>query len=691
MSLVELAVFNEQILEHSKKQQAAESQKVVEQRQTLKLEPHRLRSGMTVSIVTPTTLDRSSFLELCCYMVQYQSYAHIEEWLLLNASASRKEQRQLKATVDRLCAQFPRVAGLVRHIRYPLDAPRGIGAIRNFYNRHVKGDVVVCFDDDDFYPPERVEHVVTTFAANPGVHLVACSGLCIFDVDLNKIFKFRQMHNNHGTNNTFGYTRLYARLRQYDQDRCYGEEASFTNNFSEPVVQLDMYDSLLNIAHASNTVNKRKNIMMNYLYPSSHRYITETDYQLHHFIKDPALLRLFNDKLQLDMPRDDWPVFPFDIVYYCGMSMPWQPTDTHLGGSEQAVKRLSEAWVALGYRVAVYTTLSQGDHAGGDSLATDSQQARQQDEGLVQHLGVHYFSYQQFKRRRRYSTVILWRPAGVRPFLKYNLHCQRLLVDLHDNFTAHSEELLNTLSAHVHAIDRIMVKSNFHKLSLETAAKQLNLKADALSAKVAVLPNGVRVQEFSRCPAGVQRQPHRFCYASCYTRGLRELLLHTWPIIKGAVPDAELHVYYGMDLVPDKNFIAEMRWLLKSHGVTDHGRQGMAAIIEEKHRANFQLYFTPSPAETDCISVRESLAAGCIPILSMFNVFGEREGLHLNVNSWGQEGYERVGEIIVQILQDVEWNAKLEGERERFRSSPTLITWKQVAAAWVEQLAPLSK
>ena len=36
-----------------------------------------------------------------------------------------------------------------------------------------------------------------------------------------------------------------------------------------------------------------------------------------------------------------------DIIYYCGLSNgnKWDPTDKSLGGSEQAVIKLSELWV----------------------------------------------------------------------------------------------------------------------------------------------------------------------------------------------------------------------------------------------------------------------------------------------------------------------------------------------------------
>ncbi|MFM7792545.1 MAG: glycosyltransferase family 1 protein, partial [Microcystis panniformis] len=39
--------------------------------------------------------------------------------------------------------------------------------------------------------------------------------------------------------------------------------------------------------------------------------------------------------------------------------------------------------------------------------------------------------------------------------------------------------------------------------------------------------------------------PYRLVYASRYYRGLESMLKHGWPIIKAAIPAAELHLYYG--------------------------------------------------------------------------------------------------------------------------------------------------
>jgi len=76
-----------------------------------------------------------------------------------------------------------------------------------------------------------------------------------------------------------------------------------------------------------------------------------------------------------------------------------------------------------------------------------------------------------------------------------------------------------------------------------------------------------------------------------------------------------------------------MAMLMSQPGVMDHGRVSSHLVAREKWRSTFHLYVTDTDAEIDCISIKESLATGCIPLLSKFGVFPEREGFHFEVLS----------------------------------------------------------
>jgi glycosyltransferase involved in cell wall biosynthesis len=154
-----------------------------------------------------------------------------------------------------------------------------------------------------------------------------------------------------------------------------------------------------------------------------------------------------------------------------------------------------------------------------------------------------------------------------------------------------------------------------------------------------------------------------------------------WPIIYQLEPRAELHVYYGMTNIKDEESINVLKEVLSQPGVMDHGRQPLEIIAREKHRSSFQLYVTNTPIEIDCISIRESLATGCIPLLSNFGVFGDREGIHFDLNPTDIKSYQNIALKIIQLMKQPEL---LNGYREKIKKSPLLINWEQVAKEWIK-------
>jgi hypothetical protein len=111
-------------------------------------------------------------------------------------------------------------------------------------------------------------------------------------------------------------------------------------------------------------------------------------------------------------------------------------------------------------------------------------------------------------------------------------------------------------------------------------------------------------------------------------------------------------------------------------GVIDHGRQPIEMIVREKYMSSFQLYITNTIAEIDCISIRESLVAGCIPLISNFGVFAEREGIHFNLIDTDNELMKEIAINIVKIANEKD---KMNILREVFKKSSTILDWSTVA------------
>ena len=136
-----------------------------------------------------------------------------------------------------------------------------------------------------------------------------------------------------------------------------------------------------------------------------------------------------------------------------------------------------------------------------------------------------------------------------------------------------------------------------------------------------------------------------------------------------------------MEHIYDESYKNRLRQLMSQPGVMEHGRQSMDMVIREKHMSTFHLYLSTSVAEIDCISVRESLVAGCIPIISNFGVFAGRHGLQFN---WDPSNKELGKSVASDIINKMNNKQFIESARTQLMGSNTIIGWNDVAKQWLQ-------
>jgi hypothetical protein len=525
---------------------------------------------------------------------------------------------------------------------------------------------VVCFDDDDYYPPERVSHAVYMLIMQ-GKQIAGCDKMYFYDVFLDTVYQFygfifNDTPGTHSTNNCMAYWRSYLYNHKYNPDDTYSEEESFTNKFSVPMVQLDSEKTVLMFSHESNTYNKRQLIYGAYYLPQDAKYLIKTNLTLSDFIKDKNILDSYKSIFApMIEPKDS----EFDIVYFTGGMAPrWSPLFEDLGGSEQAIKYLAPLWAAKGKKVVVYGNIV--------------------DAPLV-YKGVLFESYLKCRFQDRFRTIIMWRYPGVYPYMDlFRIQAKKLIIDLHNHQNFVNKFIQDCHSARKNHIDCIMVKSEFHgKLTLETMAPSGPMGIGSTPTIISI-PNGLRIDKFNVTPPNVSRNRFRMCYCSCYSRGLERILTSIWPLLYRLEPRLELHVYYGMELLGNKEFVDNMRMLLSQPGVMDHGRQPVEVINYEKHMSTFHLYYTDSLLETDCISIRESLVAGCIPIISNVNLFSIRDGIQIPWLPNDEASNKTVAESILGFIRLPE--ADLNAIRDKLSRSKTIFDWSVVADEWMKYI-----
>jgi glycosyltransferase involved in cell wall biosynthesis len=592
----------------------------------------------TVSIVTITQLKRFTCLEILKDIIESQTYKNIIEWVIVEGS----KDEDIAASAEQL-KQFKASSDLMIPIIYLEKLPgEKLGALRNKGNKACSGDITVVMDDDDYYPVNRVKHAVEQLQASSKL-IAGCSAMYIYDYILEKLCKFKGFGENHSINSCFAWKKKYLEKHSHDESKESGEEPSFTNDFKEPMIQLDPEQTLVQSSHCHNTFNKREILTggISKIAQSN----SEVSRPVTDLIKEPFFTR-YKSIFSIESKSK------YDIVYFAGgFCLPWDPKSKALGGSEQAIVQLAESWTKLGKKVAVYGLIPETSMDGVD-----------------------YFDWKKFPFNEQHDIVVLWRTYGMVCGIPFPLKAKHIWLDLHDgNFP---KELMEMWFRYNQKITKVFLKSNFHK---ELFEKYLRVKLD--SARYTIIPNGVRIENFSQNKDMVQRNPYRFTYCSCYTRGLFPILQFIWPIIKQIEPRAELHVYYGMHGVKDEEFKKVITQLLSSKGVMDHGRQPLEIIAREKYMSNFHIYLSNSETEIDCITVKESLVTGAIPIISNFGVFKDREGIKFELGDMSQETFAKIALKIVELMRD----PKLDQLRETLKKSKTIIPWIDIAAKWIQE------
>jgi glycosyltransferase involved in cell wall biosynthesis len=173
----------------------------------------------------------------------------------------------------------------LRYIR--LNEKLLIGAKRNILNREAKGSILVAMDDDDYYCPKRVSHVVKKFTLHPTIQVAGSTEIYLYYTDIQKIFKFGPYAPNHATNGTMAWRKQYANTHSYDETVAFAEEKAFLVDYTTPLVQLDPLQVMLVMSHSDNTYNKK------HMRDGRNPFVKSTAFKLSQFIKSATLRRFY--------------------------------------------------------------------------------------------------------------------------------------------------------------------------------------------------------------------------------------------------------------------------------------------------------------------------------------------------------------------------------------------------------------
>lgn len=592
-----------------------------------------------VSILTLTQLSRFSCLKILLECIKNQTYQNIKEWIIIEGSQNIDDANCNKALVNELINENTLLKFNIKYIDGSHNSE--IYKNKNQANKEALGDYLLWMDDDDYHLPGQVEYSVNKlFYTNKDIG--ANQNIYIHDIDYEITYKTNYQNN------------IFAESLIYKKE--YINEHSFIDNTLNGFIDLSKFETLMpemtfiKFSHNNNSnksVKQLTTISMN----DNNLTCQKLEKNVYKYLIPDTFYSKYCELLKSKTKE-------YDITYYTGISnnIIWDPVDKSLSGSEKAIVNLSENWVKLGKTVGVYSLFNF-------------------DNKTIN--GVDYINSKQFNFSNKLKTLIIWRTSGIIPFLDIEPNADKIILDLHDNFSYTLAHLDRTkLNKFLEKVSKANFKSEYHKKSFEKF-----IGGQIIDGDYNIIPNGLQLNEFSNNKESVIRNPYRFCYCSCYSRGLENILENIWPLIYKEEPRAELHVYYGMDYLYDENYKNKLKMLLSQPGVMDHGRQPTDMIVREKYLSTFHLYITDTEYEIDCISIRESLITGCIPLISKIGVFAERHGLQYSLEPSNKE---QCKEIVNDIVLKMRNNEFIKQAREQLRQSNTIVSWETIANEWLK-------
>jgi hypothetical protein len=188
------------------------------------------------------------------------------EWIIVDDGTDKIEDLLKEANIPQI--QYFRI-----------DKKMTLGAKRNLMHSKTKGSILVYMDDDDYYPPERVEHAVEKLQGDPTALCAGSSEIYVFFKHIWKMYKGGPYGPNHATAGTFAFKRELLDQTKYNEEACLAEERFFLKNYTIPFVQLDPLKTILVFSHIQNTFDKKK------LLDPPTKYFVECERKVEEFIK----------------------------------------------------------------------------------------------------------------------------------------------------------------------------------------------------------------------------------------------------------------------------------------------------------------------------------------------------------------------------------------------------------------------
>lgn len=198
-----------------------------------------------VSVCTPT-FNRRPFIPVMFECFKNQTYPKDRmEWIIVDDGTDK-----IRDLIEK--------SGITNIRYFALDKKMSLGEKRNYMHTKAKGSIIVYMDDDDYYPPERVEHAVEKLQQNKEALCAGSSEMYIYFKHIQQMYQCGPYGPNHATAGTFAFKVRLLDDTKYEDHAALAEEKAFLRGYTVPFVQLDPMKTILVFSHNHNTFDKKK-------------------------------------------------------------------------------------------------------------------------------------------------------------------------------------------------------------------------------------------------------------------------------------------------------------------------------------------------------------------------------------------------------------------------------------------------
>ena len=242
-----------------------------------------------VSVCTPT-YNRRPFINSMIKCFDHQTYPKDKiEWIIIDDGTDK---------IEDLVKDHPNVK------YYSYDEKMPLGKKRNLMHEKSKGDILVYMDDDDYYPPCRIQHAVDMLQQHPKALCAGSSEIYIYFKHINQMVQFGPYGPNHATAGTFAFKRQLLKEHKYNDTAALAEEKAFLKDYTVPFVQLEPKKTILVFSHVHNTFDKKT--LLDNKHP---QYVKDSEKTVDDFVKESDLKDFYMNKIE-DLLKDYEPGRP---------------------------------------------------------------------------------------------------------------------------------------------------------------------------------------------------------------------------------------------------------------------------------------------------------------------------------------------------------------------------------------------